>query len=351
MTRRETGIAAAAAVVVLVFIGLLVAVTRGGDSGDGPSVAITRLEAIGNDAVLEIDATADSGPVEIEVDWGDGSPLQLVRGEGLQTFTHQYPLGPVNRVVTVTATDDDGNTDSTGRAITLGSATDTTAPADSTTTTAPADTTTTTAPPETTTTSSTTTSTTTTTTTTLPPEPTERVFTLSLADADFEPETTNEASAGRSSGTVSVRAISDGLDPGSQARAILRWRIAPNALAPLGDAPQVGVLFEPSWQVTLDTGRNRGRSARADIELSGTFGGASIGTGTDSRSIGNDDRLSTTVTDRIGFGSPAPSGGGGLNIELVLVCTAQPGETLVQIGEESVCSVDLTGDVRVTVRR
>src|SRR6056297_2891633 len=195
MTRRETGIAAAAAVVVLVFIGLLVAFTRGGDGGDGPTIAIARLDAVGNDAVLEVTATDDSGPMEIEVDWGDGSPFQLVRGEGTQTFTYQYPLGPVNRVVTVTATDDDGNVATTGRAVTLGSGT--TAPADGTTTTA-ADTTTTTAPPET--------------TTSLPPEALEQVFTLSLADADFEPQSTNEAGATRSSGTVTVRAISDGLD-------------------------------------------------------------------------------------------------------------------------------------------
>lgn len=240
-----------------------------------------------------------------------------------------------------------GTTTSLAPPTTAASPTTTTAPPTTTTTTAPP-TTTTTAPP--TTTSSTTTTTAPTTTTTAPPV-TERVFELSLGDADFEPRATNEARADRASGVVSVRAVSDGLDPGSQARATLRWRIEPDALAELGDAPQVGVLLDPRWDVTLDTGRNRGRSARADLQLTGTFGGASIGSGTDARAIGDGDRLSTVVTDVIGFGAPAPPGGGGLNVELVVTCTAQPGETVFQIGEESLCEVALTGVVSVTVRR
>lgn len=228
----------------------------------------------------------------------------------------------------------------------------TTAPPDAPTTSVPPDGTTTTAAPTTTSSTTSTSTTTSSTTTTLPPEAIERVFSLSIDEAAFDSRVTNDGRVGfDGDDLLVVRADSSGFDPGSRATGFLRWTIPATELTPLGDAPQVSVLLDPVWSVELDTGPNRGRSARADLELSGSFGGQPIGQGTDLRSIGAGDRLDVRSTDPIGFGAPAPAGGGSLIVELALTCTAQPGETVFQIGEESACSTVLAGDVRATVRR
>lgn len=158
-------------------IAVMVLASCGGSDGgddaapeDAPTVSITGLsvDEVGG-AFLEY-AFADDGPVRVEIDWGDGSPLQGFTGEsGTFTSRHFYDTVTTSVVVTVVTTDADGNASAATRTVDLSGGTpdatavtvastvpettviastvlETTAPPTSTTTTT-SSTTTTTAPP------------------------------------------------------------------------------------------------------------------------------------------------------------------------------------------------------------
>jgi PKD repeat protein len=76
-----------------------------------PSLALTPPTSVtaGTSATIQLSATASSGSITtIQVNWGDGSPVQNVPATAISA-THTY-ANPGNYTITVTATDDSGST-------------------------------------------------------------------------------------------------------------------------------------------------------------------------------------------------------------------------------------------------
>lgn len=71
----------------------------------GPDMIIPEGEAVTLDLTNIVDPGADSVN-EIRIDWGDGSPVEIVSGPGL--YSHTYADGPDMHQISVTLIDDDG---------------------------------------------------------------------------------------------------------------------------------------------------------------------------------------------------------------------------------------------------
>jgi hypothetical protein len=137
----------------------------GNDAADGPTVEITSVQLAASNATLAYTVDDDGAPVTVTIDWGDGSPLDGYSGSGGElSALHEYAPGVTSLEISVTATDDDGNSAEDRRAIELAGA------PDETSTTRPSSSTTSISTSTSTTTSTTTTTTAATTTTaTTPP--------------------------------------------------------------------------------------------------------------------------------------------------------------------------------------
>jgi hypothetical protein len=80
--------------------------------GDVPIVQIRSLAIAGDVATVTFDASAGGNPVDIVIDWGDGSTTTADRATGSRQAQHVYDLEALTVTevtVTVEITDDDGN--------------------------------------------------------------------------------------------------------------------------------------------------------------------------------------------------------------------------------------------------
>lgn len=144
------------------------------DASGSPTVEITSIQLTDSEATLGYTAEDGGDPVTVTIDWGDDSPLDGYNGAGGQlTASHTYDTGVTSFEVTVTVTDDEGNSADDRRSIELVGASDETS----------------TTPPGTSTTSTTSTTSSTTTTTTTPP-PTAPPSTEPPVTEPTEPPTT-----------------------------------------------------------------------------------------------------------------------------------------------------------------
>ncbi len=343
----------------VLFAAAVVVSACGTGGSEPPTIDFTRLEADGATVISEFVFDDDDGQVTVSVDWGDGSEPRTFVGKGSSAASHEYAPGTGEVVVTLTATDEDGQQVSTGRTITVD-----VAAADTTTSSSEPETATTSSTePETTTTSSTTTSTTssttTTTTTTLPPEALEQVFEFDEDDAELTPRV--DFGGGGAFGYVGrtrVEASTAGFDGGAFAEAALRWTIPAADLEPVlepliasGGELSFRVLIDFAFSATLRTGPNPGRAASFTVNSIGLQGTEDVGSAAGPiGDIENGDELVRPATsERIGFGAVVPAERKDLVVVLTASCLVQPGETVFQIGESSVCEVTVDPTVRVTV--
>lgn len=348
---------------VLFAAAILVSACGSGGS-EPPTIDFSRLEAEGSTVIAEFVFDDDDGQVTVSVDWGDGSEPQTFVGTGSSAASHEYAPGTGEVVVTLTATDADGQQVSTGRTVTVdAAAADTTTTSSSepetTTSSSEPETTTTSSSTSSTTTSTSTTTTTTTTTTTLPPEALERVFEFDVDDAGIV-TTIDPPDADASAGRTRIAATTSGFDGGASAETLLEWTIPADDLAEIvepviasGGQLQISVVVDFAYSATMRTGQNRGREASFGISTRGWESSTRFGEGAGpTGSIGNGDSFSQPSTnERTGFGTTLTPRGGDIEVEFEVRCLVQPGETVFQIGESSTCEVQFDPVVRVTVRQ
>ena len=313
---------------VALVVGLLAAACGGTTtetSTDAPTVSITSLTASGSVGSVQFTASARGEPVDVQIDWGDSSQPTAFRGQGVLSAEHTYPADVTSVTVTVTVTDDQGNSTRQGSALTLAPAGGEPVPTASpdpgiTPTPPPAPTATPTpAPPGPP-------------TATPPPSPSptatppaETVIQLALTDADVDGSATSgDGTYGRDGLAAVVATSTIGVDETDAAEVRATWIIPAAELEPFGPNPQVSVFFELNATGELDTettvGVWEGMAAGLYLRLEGTYGGASLGRGEDLYSIGPDERL--VLSDQavtLGFGSPAE----GSLADLEIVFTAR----------------------------
>jgi hypothetical protein len=354
------------AVAIVVISALVVATAACGRGDDSvPRLQIVSLSATGRSAEVVFVAEDDGGdPLDITIDWGDRSPLDRFSGSGELRADHEYSDDIEAPVVIIELTNSAGRSVRTARTLAIAAATTTTSSTSSTSptttsstttstsstsSTAPSTTTTTTPPTTTTSTTTTTTSTTTTTTTTssttTEPAPEDYFVQLDFSNAsDVDQPTTGTAStADYTDASASIEARTSGNTDDAFAGIVGVWTVSASVLEDLGDAPSVAVYLETTSDVSLDTGKNSGRGALFTIDLSGSVGGESIGSGSAAPvEIDDDDEFDDVMNDTLGFGSQLdPGGSGELRIALDIRCSAFGGSNIVQIGEQSRCAADV----------
>lgn len=329
------GLGAIAAGLAIILILLLVS-GGGDDETAAPGVSIVSLRATGHDAVIDFSVDGSDEPSAVSIDWGDGStPLEL-SGSGQLSASHAYPAEEAGeRVVVVTVTAPDGAVLQASRPLILGEPDD---PEGSTTTTEDPDATTSTTSSTTTSTTSTTTTTTTPPTTTAPPRPTLE-FELNPSDARFRQSGSGDGSARLNGRTIVLDAITSGLDGEAVRTATLIWRIPDTTVADLEGPYQVRALLEPDWSVLLQASKNSGRAARFFVEFTADADGRSLGSASDSRSVGTDEEERFGSVEVLGFGTTIDGEDlTDLSAQLVVTCQAIPGSTIFQVGETSECA-------------
>jgi hypothetical protein len=286
--------------------------------GDVPIVQIRSLAIAGDVATVTFDASAGGNPVDIVIDWGDGSTTTDMRATGSLQAQHVYDLEALTVTevtVTVKITDDDGNGGRSAAQLQLVGPI-TTTPGDATTVPEPNATVeaTTTAPPPPT--PAPTAAPTPTppppppapaTTTTAPPlEP--LVIQLDLADARIlGNRSSNDGDRGQlGPDRIGTKTSTIGINETDDARVTAVWDIGPETFAGYGPDPQVSVFFRTQVTATLDTGNWAGMGASLQVRASAQDDDGVIGRAEALPwQIGRDTtlRLNFESLDPLGFGS------------------------------------------------
>ncbi|MEN8040966.1 MAG: hypothetical protein ABFR95_05630 [Actinomycetota bacterium] len=275
----------------LIAVALLASACSPSSAAPAPSVTIDSVDVSGSHVSVVV-TTGEDGPVQLTVDWGDGTSEPEVRSIGAFVFDHTYAGDVTSATISARATASDGSVASDIAAVEVsGGATTTSLAAldtttTSTTTTLPPTTTTstTTTLPPTTTTSTTTTqppTTTTSTTTTQPPPTTTTIpppvvvtVDLKISDGKIFDQWGSGAQETTWNGKTATATVTRHKDTWESDGIAIVWTIPVSAYEGLkagASLMQFDVTVNPLMEFVLETAKLDGNAALVKYEFAGTY--------------------------------------------------------------------------------